>query len=368
MRRAATDVATLTSSSARVTIRAWSAIRGAPLLTSPPPVRSRTALYVARRYGAPSSGAFCSGVSIEGPLVPAWSLLPGTVIKRTTLHATYGGSQRGGISPSRTSPNVMIFTSPAGHQYGYVFDGFQDDGLFHYTGEGQVGDQLMEHGNRALAQHVADGRVVRLFLGTSGDVSYRGEMRVDDTRPYYTADAPDREQAIRKVIVFRLHPVGELKRDGLPAAKAQWKPEHSATEWAIVSAENQETETFTTGAVAAREAERREASLIRDFQRFRESQTLTPLKRLRIKPPGETQPLYTDLYDPSEKRILEAKGTVTREAIRMALGQLLDYRRFLADAQLAVLLPERPREDLVSLLQAHNILIIARDGDGFSSV
>lgn len=43
---------------------------------------------------------------------------------------------KGGIGPSRSSPNVLLFADPAtGEQHGYV-DDWQEDGCFHYTGEG----------------------------------------------------------------------------------------------------------------------------------------------------------------------------------------------------------------------------------------
>ena len=49
--------------------------------------------------------------------------------------------------------------------------------------------------------------------------------------------------------------------------------------------------------------------------------------------------------------LIEAKGSVSRPDIRMALAQLLDYKRFCADGvELAVLMPELPRPDLCDLL------------------
>ena len=105
-----------------------------------------------------------------------WSLRPGDAIKRTELHAKYGGRRQGGIAPSTQSPNVMIFTAPSGHKYGY-FDGWQPDGCFHYTGEGQVDDQELKQGNRALAEHAQTNKSVRLFAGASGEVTYVGEFR-----------------------------------------------------------------------------------------------------------------------------------------------------------------------------------------------
>ena len=39
--------------------------------------------------------------------------------------------------------------------------------------------------------------------------------------------------------------------------------------------------------------------------------------------------MFSDVYDVTRNNLLEAKGTVTREAIRMAIGQVADYRRFI---------------------------------------
>ena len=79
-----------------------------------------------------------------------WTLPPGETIRRVDLHSAYGGGGQGGIAPSARTPNVLIFSDPAsGEQHGY-FDGWHEDGLFHYTGEGQRGDQQMRGGNSAI--------------------------------------------------------------------------------------------------------------------------------------------------------------------------------------------------------------------------
>ena len=76
------------------------------------------------------------------------SLTPGDKIRRTELHAEYGGRRQGGISPSKVSDNVFLITAPSiGERHGYVYDGPREDGYYHYTGEGQYGDQLMVQGN-----------------------------------------------------------------------------------------------------------------------------------------------------------------------------------------------------------------------------
>jgi len=50
----------------------------------------------------------------------------------------------------------------------------------------------------------------------------------------------------------------------------------------------------------------------------------------------------------------------------MAIGQLLDYRRFVdSSPRLAVLLPSNPRRDLRVLLQSANVEIVWREGRKF---
>lgn len=137
-----------------------------------------------------------------------WRLMPGDVIRRSDLHNQYGGRRQGGIGPSAQSPNVFIFTDAAsGVQHGYR-DQWKSDGCFHYTGEGQVGDQVMKQGNAAILNHSKDGRALRVFQGARGLITYQGEFVVDDDQPWYFADAPaTRGGPLRKVIVFRLRPV-----------------------------------------------------------------------------------------------------------------------------------------------------------------
>jgi hypothetical protein len=87
-----------------------------------------------------------------------WTLRPGDRIRRTELHGRYGGSGQSGISPSRMTPNILVFTDPrSGERHGY-FDHWAPDDSFHYTGEGQRGDQAMTKGNLAILNHRANGR------------------------------------------------------------------------------------------------------------------------------------------------------------------------------------------------------------------
>ena len=126
----------------------------------------------------------------------------GKEYRRSDLHDQYGGSRQGGISPSAKSPAVLLFTGESGKQYGYLHDGFREDGTFWYTGEGRHGDMRMIKGNLAIRDSAANGKQLHLFEQTrKGFVQYLGEFSYLD---HHEERAPDLAGDLRKVIVFEL--------------------------------------------------------------------------------------------------------------------------------------------------------------------
>lgn len=88
----------------------------------------------------------------------------GQTLARREVHALYGGRQQGGIGPSSKAPVVLVFTDPTtGHRHGY-YDGWDADGLFNYCGEGQLGDQRLVQGNKAILRHKEEGRTLEVFV------------------------------------------------------------------------------------------------------------------------------------------------------------------------------------------------------------
>jgi hypothetical protein len=294
-----------------------------------------------------------------------WSVQPGQRISRKELQEEYGGRTQGGIGPSRKTPNVLIFTDPAsGEQHGY-YDGWQPDGRFHYTGEGQRGDQRMISGNRSILDHEGESRALRLFKGARGEVEYVGEFVLDKEQPWYETDAPETGGGpLRKVIVFRLLPV-DTSAPADPQSRIADVIEADVVQQ--VSIEEQRTEkSFVEPNREPYEAERRESGLVQSLAthlRGRDHKVC----RLQIVPKGEYKPLFTDLYDETADVLVEAKGSVTRENIRMAIGQLADYARFVPTARKTVLLPSRPRPDLEELLRSEAIDVIWAAEGGFAS-
>src|SRR5690606_40503209 len=82
--------------------------------------------------------------------------------RKDDIHIPFGGSRQSGISPSAQVPAVFIFTGDSGEQYGYS-DHLDEHGVFHYTGEGQVGDMQLKSGNAAIAYHAKNGKSLHLF-------------------------------------------------------------------------------------------------------------------------------------------------------------------------------------------------------------
>ncbi|MFF9218134.1 restriction endonuclease [Streptomyces viridosporus] len=302
-------------------------------------------------------------VSSAGREAIEWDLEPGDVIERKQLHAKYGGRTQGGIGPSAKTPNVMIFTDPiAGEKHGY-YDGWMPDGLFHYSGEGQYGDQRMLSGNASILNHKAEDRALRVFQGARGRVTYLGEFEVEG---WYEADAPETgDGPLRKVIVFKLRPVDTAPQ--APGTRLGRLLASQVTTVTQIDIEQHETEkSFVQPNQEPYEAERREGKLVRQFSDYLRLKG-HPAVRHRILPQGETRPLLTDLYVPSLGLLVEAKGSVTRENVRMAIGQLADYGRFMDAPRRAILVPSRPRQDLVELVTSVGQAFIWPENKDYSS-
>ncbi|RFS81362.1 hypothetical protein D0T12_32540 [Actinomadura spongiicola] len=315
---------------------------------------------------------------------------PGTVTTRAEMKDLFGGGPQGGIVPSATTPNVLCYSDPsAGEQSGY-FDGWlpEDDEhgpVFEYTGHGEDNQTfvgLKGTGNRAILHHVDDGRVLRVFKATGGTVPgtgimyqrYVGAFQLDVEQPYIVRQKPNKQGSMRRVLVFRLRPAGEYERlpkDVIPPSDdttATTVPADVTTS-AIVEPETNKKTKSSRSAAPKTEAERREAKLADRFLEHMDSHGHT-MKRFQIKVKGSSSTLLTDLYDETAHILYELKGTSTREAIRMAIGQLYDYRRHVSppNPALAVLLPSEPNDDLKALLEGLGIQLVYGNGTSFVGV
>lgn len=290
-------------------------------------------------------------------------LVIGQTLPRREVHRKYRGQQRGGIATPSSLNAVFFFTEPEkGRRHGY-YDGMAADGCFHYVGEGQRGDQTFERGNKAILNHRANGKTLEGFLTKGTSATYLGEFELEG---HYATDAHESgdPDTLRQVVVFRLRALGELpvKLPPLPFAPAP-KPRTD-----VVPVEMHNTErAFVSPDREPYEFERREAALVQSYRRYLESEGCD-VGRLRIVPPGESRPLYSDLWNETNEDLIEAKSTVTRDQIRQAIGQLLDYGRFVPGATRTILVPSRPRQDLLDYVASVGVGVVFPDKGGWKYI
>ena len=135
-----------------------------------------------------------------------WDIPIGARIPRKEIHDRFGGVREGGISPVlEKSKNIMIFSHPrANAEHGYEPDVWLDDDTFLYCGEGPSGDQQMIRYNKSVLKHAEKDKVLRVFDGTRGEVTYKGAFALDSEDPWFHKDSIGFDGSPRKVIMFRM--------------------------------------------------------------------------------------------------------------------------------------------------------------------
>ncbi|WP_436528588.1 hypothetical protein [Actinoplanes sp. HUAS TT8] len=319
-----------------------------------------------------------------------WEEEIGAVRTRKQNAAKYGGGTMGGIEPSRTSDNVFVYSDPSkAVRHGYNYDGWDpDDEIFMYTGDGRTGDQTLTGGNKSIYEHRQTGKALRLFIadgvvpgtGTKTHV-YLGEFELDEHLPYTLERSEGDDGRDREVFVWRLRPAGtdyvrrdkdvsDLATEDPAQAKASNvdvdEPDTGQPGTSVnVPLEQSAKDSFEVSATAARTAFKRENGLVERYRKHLEAE-LHEVQRRKITPAGQLVSLFTDLYDITAGELYEAKGTARRDDVRMAIGQLFDYRRRMpVDTHLTVLLPGRPSADVLDLIHSVGFSCVYEADTGF---
>lgn len=349
-------------------------------------------------------------------------ILPGEIRTRAEIHAVFGGSPQRGIAPSIEKRSVVLFSDPEeaavhGYQDGWLAEEDGQGPIFEYTGAGSDGDQTFAGargiGNRAVLRHSQQGRTLHLFVRV-GKVPgsetkthrYVGMFALDDELPFVPRQGLDAKGKRRNIIVFRLRPYGQFERSQTdvlipaPDTTAEFVPRAvtidmlqsaavtkgtfvapdlrsddtsamltAAARGKLIQIRKAHTPEFPRAASVATTVRQKKALLIESYAAHLESQGHT-VGSFQIKLKGTTSTLRTDLFDATDHVLYEAQGASDRDSARIALGRLLDYRRYVRqhDRQhgpdTVVLLPGRPDRDIEALLKDHGTSLVYRTKNG----
>ncbi|MET9758261.1 hypothetical protein ABZ016_04275 [Streptomyces sp. NPDC006372] len=323
------------------------------------------------------------------------SIKPGLMTTRAAMKKLFGGGTQGGIIPSDSTPNILIYVDhDSGKKYGYE-DGWLEEEdergpIFEYTGQGTRGEQtflgLNGSRNAAVLYHADTGRSLRVFMA-SGKVPgsksaakrqrYVGDFELDSQQPYTVREALDEAKERRRIIVFRLRPKGEFERIAKDIITRADTTNAERVSAAVATSRILEPRMVEPKRRRVSESRRAaQPSLIADLRQsdLREHY-LDVLKKqqhevyaYQIKIAGTTTILKTDLYDATEHELYSVRGDSSREEVRTAIGQLKDYVRHIErrNPQLVVLLPEKPQDDLLNLLHTERIDVVFPNGTGYT--
>jgi hypothetical protein len=307
-----------------------------------------------------------------------WDVAIGETDSRTSLQARFGGSLSRGISAPKAGSDrhdIMLWWRPKGGEaFGYNDGWSSTSDAFYYSGTGQVGDQRFEAPtveNGRVRDHEAKRDHLRLLRYVAkNQVKYIGQFRVDPDDPWRWRDGPDRYGTERKIIEFRLVPVGLVLRD--PEDPVRDEPVAAVSETSVppvpteVPVEHLSSAVFEQVVAAQRRiARRRELELVHAFVGWLAAREVVACSQ-RIPYSPERRDLRTDLFLSGARTLFEAKASASRESIRAAIGQLLDYARWIEPRpRLCALLPTEAPSDMVTLLESLSIGVAWAGGSGF---
>jgi hypothetical protein len=144
------------------------------------------------------------------------------------------------------------------------------------------------------------------------------------------------------------------------------QPAKTGPEMEDVDIEQQHTEMFMVSPSGVpRVTERAEQKLVLRYRDYMAAKG-TVVRRKRYLPQGEVRPIYSDAWVEDRRALIEAKNSDSRDALRQAIGQLYDYRRFhKPPVHLAVLLPYKPTAERLDLLRSASIEAVWPHARGF---
>jgi len=143
-------------------------------------------------------------VPADGPL----SL--GAVYRCSDLHKRFHGNRNAGIVPSKREPVVLLFHTHEPAQQFYQ-DGFDDMGVYWYSGEGTKGNMKWTPANSAVRDHDRVGLDLLLFQRVQRKDGLWRFVHVVWCVAWEERDRSDKTGKVRRAIIFGLLPVAVMQ-------------------------------------------------------------------------------------------------------------------------------------------------------------
>jgi hypothetical protein len=305
---------------------------------------------------------------VPPPSTRRFELSLGASVRRGSLLRAFGGRAQRGIAVPPEVPEIFLFTNPAeGSQFGYdVHEGPRANGSYAYTGEGPSGDQVFTHANRSLRDAHLSGRSIRLFHAEGPRVRYLG-LFINDEDVYEYLPAPGEDRKERQAIIFSLLPAA-ADLSSLPSFVDEQAAVATRFSWTMPNSSDIEAFSHLDSNVG-RKVTRIEFALQADFGTWLIARG-TPPEGVQFRVGSVV--VTPDFYVPSTGWIIEAKKSIARPFLRMAIGQVLDYTHLARKEEMTavpvILLPGRPEEDMLDLIRSLSIITAFRSDEGFDLI
>ena len=134
----------------------------------------------------------------------SWAIEIGDQLRRSEVHARYGGATQWGITSCMNGNAVLVFVNPKkSAKFGYdKWEGPRPNGRYDYTGQGPEGDQSPDRrANKSLLLTQQNRTPIYLFEAHGPIVTFKGVFRLEHS-PFRYERAPDINGNERRVIVF----------------------------------------------------------------------------------------------------------------------------------------------------------------------
>lgn len=252
---------------------------------------------------------------------------------------------------AESDTEILLFSSVSGDedQLG-AWEGWSQGGrVYNFP---LAGREMLD----VLLNHELEGRSLRLFErmidvpNAQQTFLDAGTCQLDPEQRFAEFDA-EATSALH-IVRLRISASAESAHVQVAAAAQPIETEERAD---LVPLEQHSVSTYEVTATEARTANKTEQELVENLTKFLRSRQHT-LQRFKISTHGSLCPLFTDLYDATDRMLYEAKSSVARYSLRLALGQILDYRRYLdTDIRTSILVPMEPQRDMLNLLDSYSV-------------